>query len=442
MNERDLTGLHAWRRLFTELIASIDFPLEHEDESKHLSLDTILSLMRHSDRTLRQKAHRSLYQVLGGQSAILTYIYNTLIQDHQMKDRLRHYAHPMAQRNLSNQIEPEVVHTMLNVVETNYPLAQHYFALKARLLDLPQLELYDQYAPIGRQRHQIAYAQAQEMILEAFRGFDPRFADIAEAFFQQGWIDAEVRPGKRGGAFCNGYPPSNHPYILCNYTDDLRDVMTVAHELGHGIHFELARQQTLFNFYPTLPLAETASVFAEMVVFEYLLEQDRDPQTQLALICSKIEDIFATIFRQTVLTRFEEGVFAQREQRRLTTEQISAVWLDVNRRYYGDGVNQSDGYELGWSYIPHFINTPFYCYSYVFGELLVLALYGMYRDQGASFLPRYRGLLEAGASRAPADLLAELGVDLCEAGFWQLGFNELRRLVARMEELAADQQQV
>lgn len=436
INEKDVTGVQAWRRLFTELISSLSFPLELEGEPQHLPLDAVLTLLRHPDRSLRQQAHTRLYEVLGGHSQTLAYIYNTLMQDQLTMDRLRHYPDPMAQRHLANEIPPEVVETMMDVVEQNYAIAHTYFALKARLLKLPRLQIYDQYAPLGAVKDHKTYAEAQAIILEALGAFDARFRETAARFFDGNWIDAEVRPGKRGGAFCSGFPPSNHPYILCNYTDELRDVMTVAHELGHGIHFWLARQQTLFNFYPSLPLAETASVFGEMLVFEHLLAQEQDQTAKLALVCSKIEDIFATIFRQNVLTRFEQAAFGGRAQNRLTPEQISQRWLEANGRYYGDAVEQTQGYELGWSYIPHFINTPFYCYSYVFGELLVLALYGMYREQGQAFVPRYIALLEAGGSQAPGDLLTTIGVDPHDPAFWQLGFNELRRLVDWAQELA------
>jgi oligoendopeptidase F len=386
---------------------------------------------------MRQQAFTLLYDVLGTHSQHLAFTYNTLLQDQVIMNRLRNYADPMTPRHLSNKIDPAAVATMMEVVEQNYDIAQSYFRLKAGLLELPRLQLYDQYAPISTIPIQTSYSEGRAIVLEAFSGFDARFHAAAADFFENNWIDAEVRPGKRGGAFCSGFPPSLHPYILCNYTDVTRDVMTLAHELGHGIHFSLARKQTLFNFYPTLPLAETASVFGEMLVFEHLLARRENPQEQLALVCSKIEDMFATIFRQNVLTRFEQAAYAGRLQSRMTPEKISEHWLTANQRYYGDAVELTAGYESGWSYIPHFIHTPFYCYSYVFGNLLVLALYDMYREQGQAFVPRYTALLEAGGSRAPADLLADLSIDMHDAAFWQRGLDELRRLVNWAHELAA-----
>lgn len=436
INEKDITGVQAWRQLFAEIVSALSFPIELDGKQHALPLDSVLTLMRHPERSVRQQTHTRLYEIMAKQVESLAYIYNTLMQDHLTMDRLRHYPDPMAQRHLANEIDPATVATMMDVVEQNYDIAHTYFTLKARLLKLPSLQIYDQYAPVGAVNKQISYSQARAIILEALGRFDKRFRETAARFFDENWIDAEVRPGKRGGAFCSGYPPSVHPYILCNYTDDLRDVMTVAHELGHGIHFWLARSQTIFNFYPTLPLAETASVFGEILVFEHLLDQEQDQSAKLTLVCSKIEDIFATVFRQNVLTRFEQAAFAGRIRGRLTPEQLSAFWRETNQRYYGNAVEHTPGYEMGWSYIPHFINTPFYCYSYVFGELLVLALYAMYREQGAAFVPGYIALLEAGGSQAPGDLLATFGVDANDPAFWQMGVNELRRLVNWAQELA------
>jgi oligoendopeptidase F len=435
INEKDVTGSNAWQRLFAELTSSLSFPVEVDGETQQLTLAATLTLMRHADRAVRQRAFESLYAVLETQQQTLSYIYNTLIQDKLTMDRLRGYPDPMFSRHLANEIEPEAVQAMMSATEASYDIAQGYFRLKAKLLELPKLQIYDQYAPLARAERKISYDEGREIVLEALGRFDARFRDIAAEFFEKGWIDAALRPGKRGGAFCMGYPPSNHPYILCNYTDDMRDVMTVAHELGHGIHFALARKQSMLNFGPTLPVAETASVFAEMLVFEHLLANEHDRATQFGLICGKIEDSFATVFRQNVLTRFEQAAFAGREKGRLTPEQLGAAWVEANGAYYGDAVEQTPGYEKGWSYIPHFINSPFYCYSYVFGELLVLALYATYREEGAAFVPKYVALLEAGGSQSPASMLAALGVDARDPAFWQRGLNELRRLVERAEAL-------
>lgn len=437
MNEKDLTGINAWRRFFTEFNAAQRFRAHINGQTRELNQSEALTLLRDPDRSVRQAVFEAFYSGLQAEGQVLAFVYDTRFHDHLVTSRLRKYPDPMAPRHLANDIDAGAVQTMMDVVERNYPLAHRYFTLKAGLLGLPKLELYDQYAPLLSVKERITFGEAREIILAALGRFSPAFADIARRFYDERWIDADPRNGKRGGAFCAGVSPSAHPYILCNYTDDLRDVMTVAHELGHGIHFYLSSRQTLFNYYMSLPVAETASVFAEMLVFDDLLAGLSDPRKRLALIASRLEDSFATLFRQTVLTRFEQLVYAARAKGRLSGAQIGELWLQANAPYYGDAVSLTKGYEWGWSYIPHFINTPFYCYAYSFGELLVLALYGKYRREGASFVPRYTALLESGGSLSPAEQLALVGVDIHDAGFWQVGFDELRRLMDEAERLAA-----
>lgn len=436
LNERDNTGRRAFGRLFTELTTSLSFPLEREGTVEQLTMSELMALVHHRDREVRRRAHDALFQVLSKHDLVLTSTYDTLLQDHLTMDRLRHFPHPMAERHLSNEIDDQAVEQMLNVTEANYGIAQAYFRVKARLLGLPRLALFDQYAPVGEELPAYSFDQAREVVLEAFGAFTPAFREIAEQFFTRRWIDAEVRQGKQGGAFCASPSPGLHPYVLCNHTDNMRDVMTLAHELGHGLHGWLARKQTLFNYDTPLTLAETASVFGEFLVFDHLVQTQTDPRVQLALLCGKIEDTCATVFRQNVLTRFEQAVFERRKAGRLTTEGVCQAWLGANRPYYSDAVEMTDGYRWGWSYIPHFIHTPFYCYSYVFGELLVLSLYRYYKEEGASFIPKYVRLLEAGSSDSPESLLQPLGVDFHDPTFWQKGFDEIRSLVERAEALA------
>ena len=435
INEKDNTGRNAFGRLFSEITSSLTFKFERDGNSEELNLSQILSLLHDPERALRQRAMETLYKGLAPHGQVLTFIYDNLIQDHLTTDRLRDYPNPMAPRHLSNEIDGAAVNTMMEVSEANYDLAQNYFRLKAKLLQLPKLALYDQYAPVGKEVRPFAYDQAKQVILGAFESFDPSFRQLASEFFAKNWIDAEIRKGKRGGAFCASPSPQLHPYILCNYDDNLRDVMTVAHELGHGLHGCLSRKQNYFNYDTPLTTAETASVFAEMLVFDHLLAQQTDPQVRISLLAGKLEDVFATVFRQNVLTRFEELAFAARKEKRLTPDAIGKLWLDANGKYYGDAVDMPDGYRWGWSYIPHFIHSRFYCYSYVFGQLLVLALYRMYKDQGQSFVPKYLALLEAGGSATPDALLAPLGVNIQQAEFWQKGFAEIRDLQSKLGAL-------
>jgi oligoendopeptidase F len=435
LNEKDNTGRNAFGRLFSEITSSLVFKLERDGKIEELNLSQILSLLHEPDRDLRQRAMETVYQELSQHGQVLTFIYDTLIQDNLTVDRLRSYRHPMEQRHLSNEIDAAAVKTMMEVTEANYHLAHDYFRLKAKLLELPQLALYDQYAPVGKEVRPFPYEKAQAVILNAFEAFDPKFRNLAGEFFANNWIDAEVRKGKRGGAFCASPSPLLHPYVLCNYDDNLRDVMTVAHELGHGLHGCLSRKQNYFNYDTPLTTAETASVFGEMLVFDHLLAQQSDREVQIALLAGKIEDIFATVFRQNVLTRFEELAFSARHEKRLTPEAIGKLWLEANGNYYGDAVAMPDSYRWGWSYIPHFIHSRFYCYSYVFGQLLVLALYRMYKDEGKSFVPKYVALLEAGGSDTPDALLKPLGVDIHQKEFWQKGFDEISLLVKSLQSL-------
>lgn len=435
INEKDNTGRNAFGRLFSEITSALTFSLERAEKKEELTLSEILALLHEPDRELRRRAMETLFQGLSHHGQVPAFVYDTLLQDHLTMDRLRRYPNPMMERHLVNEIDAEAVSRMMQATEANYGIAHDYFQLKARLLKLSRLALYDQYAPVGKEIAPFPFRQGQEVIMEAFEAFSPIFREIASEFFAKNWIDAEIRKGKRGGAFCASPSPQLHPYILCNYTDNLRDVMTVAHELGHGLHGYLSRKQSFLNYDTPLTTAETASVFGEMLVFDYLVERQADPQVQIALIAGKIEDAFATVFRQNVLTRFEEAVFSKRSAGRLTPQLIGEIWMEANRPYYGDAVETPELYHWGWSYIPHFIHSRFYCYSYVFGQLLVMALYRMYREQGKSFVPKYLALLEAGGSDSPEALLKPLGVDIHDPKFWQKGFDEIRGLVKRFEGL-------
>ncbi len=429
INEKDVTGSQAWARLFTEQQAGIVFKLERDGQEQQLNQSRLLALLYEPERNLRKQAHDTFYHTLAGHASVMAFVYETLILDKLTEDRLRDFSNPMAARHLRNDVSEAAVEQMMKVTADNYSIAHDYFRLKAKVLGLDPLMIYDQYAPMGTSVSKVPYVEGKTIVLDALRAASPRLEQLAAQFFEKGWIDADPRSGKRGGAFCMGVSPTMHPYILCNYTDTARDVMTVAHEMGHGLHDLLASKQTLYNYHPTLPLAETASVFSEMLTFDMLTKRVNDPKELLILVAGKVEEIFATVFRQNVLTQFERSAFDARKQGRLTPEALGDLWISANSPYYGDALTMTAEYRGGWSYIPHFIHTPFYCYAYVFGELLVLALYAMYRQEGASFIPRYLRLLEAGGSESPADLLKDLGVDIADPLFWNRGFTELRRMV-------------
>jgi len=314
---------------------------------------------------------------------------------------------------------------------------QRYYRLKSRLLGISDLADYDRYAPVVADESTVSWPHCREIVLAAYGEFAPRMADIADEFFERRWIDAEARHGKRGGAFSASTVPSVHPYVLVNYTGRMHDVMTVAHELGHGVHQYLSRPQGYLQADTPLTMAETASVFGEMLVFEHLLRGVSDPRTRLGMLCNKIEDTIATVFRQATLTRFEQQIHAaRRAEGELSRERICSIWQTTNAALYGDAVTLTDNYRWWWAYIPHFIHTPFYCYAYSFGELLVLALYEKYRREGRSFVPKYLDLLAAGGSDTPQNLLRRVEVDIDDPQFWNLGLEPLGKMVAEAEQLA------
>jgi oligoendopeptidase F len=432
------TGERAWSRLFDEILAAARFRVAEAGGVRECSEEEVLSLLYDASRERRRAGAAALTEGLRQHSRLLAFVFNTLVQNKATEDRLRAYPDPMAARHLANEIEARSVDALLAACERAHPLVQRYYHLKRRLLGLDELLDYDRYAPVGEPRGAVAWPEARRLVLDAYRDFSPELAGIAERFFERRWIDAELRPGKRGGAFSASTVPSAHPYVLLNYTGTQRDVMTLAHELGHGAHQWLAREQGLFEHDTPLTLAETASVFGEMLVFRRLLREESDPKTRLALLCGKIEDAFATVFRQVVMTRFEQKLHAARRgEGELPIERVSALWMEANRPMHGDAVRLTDDYALWWLYIPHFVHSPFYCYAYAFGELLVLALLRRYDAEGAAFVPRYLELLRAGGSESPAVLLARIGLDVTDPAFWDGGVALLGELVEEAERLAA-----
>ncbi|ACM21373.1 oligoendopeptidase F [Geotalea daltonii FRC-32] len=435
LKQKSLTGTEAFSRLFDEVSASFRYKLELDGEEQELTGEELLGLLHHPQASVRERAFTVFLKRHEEQAIVFSTVFNTVALDHGQDQELRSYRHPMEPTNLGNEIPAEVVNRLMSVSEANYPLAQEYFRIKAKLLKMDRLKNTDVYAPLGDTTRRYTFDEARDLALAAYGRFSPAFRDMAAAFFHEGRVDALPRPGKSGGAFCMGMTPSLPPYVLLNFTGNLRDVATIAHELGHGIHFTLAQHQTMVNYHAPLPLAETASVFGEMLLTRHLLEEENDPQVKIALLCAQIEDIIATTFRQNVLTRFEERMHLERQNGLLTATRLCELWWEENARLFGDAVEMIDAYRWGWSYISHFIHARFYCYSYTFAELLVLSLYQRYLSEGEAFIPVYREILASGGSRSPANTVRSAGIDLSAPDFWQNGYDVLRDLVENLKLL-------
>ena len=440
LKRKDLTGCEAFSQLFDELCASLRhvFTMPGEDQPREVTGEELLALLYHPRRELREGAFAAFLDKHAENSLVLTTCFNNILLDHGREAELRGYPDLMTPTHLANETEPRTVARLMEVTESNYGLAREYFDLKRRLLGLEVLKNTDIYAPVAGDPREIPLREARELVLQAFSGFAPELAAVADGFFREERIDAYPRAGKSGGAFCLGSTPQLPPYVLLNYTGNPRDVATLAHELGHGVHYALAAEQNLFHYHAPLPFAETASVFGEMLLTSHLLEQERDPRVKIALLCAKLEDIIATTFRQNVLTRFELAAHRQRGRELLSAEDFCRLWWQENARLFGDAVEMIPAYRWGWSYISHFIHARFYCYSYVFGELLVLALYRRYQQEGPAFVPRYLDLLRAGGSAPPEELLAPFGIDLNAPQFWQQGYDVVADLLAQLRTLVAE----
>lgn len=431
-SELSNTGGRAFVRLFSEVTSRATFRVELNGETRELNQSQTLALLYDPDRTTRLAAADAVTRTLQGLSHVLTYIYNNLLLEKQTMDRLRSHDYPEQARHESNELEPEVVQNVVDVCRENFGIVADYYRMKGRLLGVEELTHVDRYAPISEGSATIPFNEARRMVLDAFERFDPRMRTDIDPFFTKNWIDAEVRDGKRGGAFCSYVAPDVHPYVFMNYTGRTRDVMTLAHELGHALHGVLASDNNFLSFYPSLPMAETASVFAEMLVFEQLQQEITDPREQFNLLTSKIEDTIATVFRQISMFRFEQAAHAaRREHGELTTDRYSALWQSNMQEMFGDSLALGEGHAWWWLYIPHIYATPFYVYAYSFGELLVLALYARYKQEGQLFVQRYFDLLATGSSQSPAEMLQVLGIDISRREFWQGGVDLIRDMVNR-----------
>ncbi len=434
---KDLAGRAAFVQLFDQLTASFRYRFEVDGEQRERTGSEMLALLKHPDRSVRRRAYEAFTAAYEREQVVLTSVWNALVLDHRQTLELRGYDDPMAPVHQRNEVTPRAVETLMAVTRDHYGLARRYYRWKAGQLGVDRLWSTDLVAPLpGPEPPPVSFDQARAWVLEAYEAFDPGVAAIARGFFDERRIDAPPRPGKSGGAFCMGVAPDLPVYVLLNFTGKVRDAATLAHELGHGIHFTLARAQPLLEYGPVLPLAETASVFGELLLARRLAAEDLDPAVRRGLLAERIEDIIATTFRQNLYTEFEYRAHREGSGGYLPAERLCALWTEHLDAVYGDTVETVPASRWAWSAIPHFVHTRFYCYAYVFGELLVLALYRRYQEEGAAFVPRLRRLLEAGGSRTPGDLAAELGFDLEDPGFWAGGYAVLEGLLDELESLS------
>ncbi|MDX1618441.1 MAG: M3 family oligoendopeptidase [Balneolaceae bacterium] len=432
LSAKSVTGRSAWNRYFEETLGAARFELEGEE----LTEQEMLSKLHDSDREVRRKAHAGLTKKFRELSRTLTFIFNTLLADKHTNDRLRNYDNWITSRNLANEIDDATVETLVDAVTSNYGLVQRYYSLKRELLGYEELFDYDRYAPLLESQKQVAWTSAREMVEHSYSEFHPEMGAIAGKFFDNRWIDAAIKPGKRGGAYSASTVPSVHPYVFMNYDGKLRDVQTLAHELGHGVHQYLSREQGVLQAGTPLTTAETASVFGEMLVFQNLMNRLDDPEEKLALLIGKIDDTIATVFRQVSMNRFEHAMHTRRRQEgELTTEEFSRLWRKTQQDLYGEAVTLTDSYDIWWSYIPHFLHTPGYVYAYAFGELLVLALYEEYRQNKNGFAENYLDMLRAGGSEWPEEIVNRVGLDITKPTFWNKGLRVFERMVEEAEEL-------
>ncbi|MDX8151463.1 M3 family oligoendopeptidase [Patulibacter brassicae] len=443
--EKQTSSRGAWDRLFDELTSVIEVDVSDvvpslSPDGAPVALDVALSQLTNPDRDVRRGVASAVTTALQPGLRTRAFIYNTLLQDKAVEDRLRSFGSWIASRNLSNEASDESVQALVDAVQEAYDVPQRWYRLKARILGLERLSDFDRMASItAADEAEFDWATSTDLVFSSFDAFAPEMGDVARRFVDEGWIDAPPRAGKRGGAFCAYTVPDHHPYVLLNWTSRRRDVLTLAHELGHGIHAYLARDRGPFEQTTPLTLAETASVFGETLVFDRLLAETTDPQARLGLLAEQIEGSIATIFRQTAMNRFEDAVHtARREEGELSVERFGELWHATQTAMLGDAVELTDGYRAWWSYVPHFIGTPGYVYAYAYGQLMALSVYGRYREEGPSFAPKYLELLATGGSKAPEDLVAIAGLDLTDPGFWRSGLALVREQLEQAEQAAAD----
>ncbi|MFL5837638.1 MAG: M3 family oligoendopeptidase [Solirubrobacteraceae bacterium] len=439
LTEKALTGKSAWGRLFEELVSALTVSLDGDE----VPLDAALSRLLSPDRDVRRAAAEGVTEALAPGLRTRAYVFNTLLADKATDDRLRHYPHWLSSRNLANEASDESVQALIEAVQRRYELPRRWYRLKARLLGLDRLADFDRMAAVSRDEVTIPWNEGKGLVLGAYEAFSPELGGVARRFFDAPWVDAPPRPNKRPGAFCAYTVPSVHPYLLLNYTSRRRDVLVLAHELGHGVHAALAAPQGVFHQSTPLTLAETASVFGEAMTFEALLDRAQDAESRLALLAEALEGQIATVFRQTAMNRFEDRVHTvRRGEGELSVDRFGDLWVGTQGDLLGDAVEVTEGYRSWWSYVPHFISTPGYVYAYAYGQLLALSIYRRWKDEGDGFVPRYVELLSAGGSLPPQELGEIVGVDLADPGFWDTGLDLIDDQLRAAEDAAREARDV
>ncbi len=437
LEETANTGIRAWTRLFEETTSnqSYSFTDPATGEVKDLTQEEVINILRHPDRKFRQAAADAFSNGLKDLSKLVTFIYNNVLLDQRIDDKLRKQPYPEFGRHLSNELDKETVDLVVNMCKQNHHLVERYYNVKREILGLPELTHIDRYAPLFETKETIGWDEARAMVLDSFSSFHPDLKDRAAEFFDKNWIDAEPRPGKSGGAFCSYNTTDTHPVIMMSYMNKMSDVETLAHELGHGVHASLSRGQTEFNFHGTLPLAELASIFGEILVFERLMAQ-ASTKDQLALVAEKCEGIFASVFRQASMFRFEQRAHnKRRNDGELNAGDLGEIWQDELQSMFGNSIKLGEQHKDWWTYVGHFFWAPFYVYAYAFGELLTLSLYAKSQKEGPDFAQRYIDVLKLGGSKSPQELMELLDVDLKSEAFWKGGFTAIDSMVSRFESL-------
>ena len=431
LHEKDVSGRQAWTRLFDETVAGIRVPFEGVD----LTVSDVLNKLSDRDRAVRERAARAIGEAFGSRVKLFSLITNTLAKDKAVDDTWRRYPRPESHRNRSNMVEDEVVDALVAAVTADYGRLSHrYYALKAKWLGLERLQHWDRNAPLPDDRDQaISWDEARTRVLSAYGAFSPELAAVGKTFFDKPWIDAGLRPGKSGGAFAHPTVPSVHPYLLVNYHGRTRNVMTLAHELGHGVHQVLAAPQGYLQSGAPLTLAETASVFGEMLTFRALLDAETDPGRRRIMLAGKVEDMLNTVVRQTAFYRFEQLLHAERRTGELLPDRIGALWRQVQTESLGPAFEFTPDYDVYWAYVPHFVHSPFYVYAYAFGDCLVNALYAVFQDGHPGFQQKYLDMLRAGGTKRHRELLAPFGLDASDPAFWRRGLNVIAGFIDELE---------